>query len=259
MKYILLFISIIFLSCSNKSLSDLEREGLTGSIECVTIKQYKINNVSGKYVKSRMIDDGITEDGEFLPINDKIWFDKKGNKLKEDYLDFAGNLTMAWSFKYENDFLVKSERFDRNYAILAYYVYKYTGGRLTDKIWYSSDSIVMQTKKFTYNVWGTITTEETYQGADKTLKDIVSKHTDKNGNIMMVEYKKADNNSLGKIIMWYSSAGILIEKHFYNKNTIYKKISFKYKFDTANNWITRIKYVDNVPVLLTERTIVYYK
>lgn len=57
----------------------------------------------------------------------------------------------------------------------------------------------------------------------------------------------------------YDDKGNNIEFNFLNSDgSLDTKLTYHYDYDTENNWIEQIKYKNNIPQEIIERTIEYY-
>jgi len=65
-------------------------------------------------------------------------------------------------------------------------------------------------------------------------------------------------NQEDKWIYKFDDKGNGIEEYYYRPDGTSTKTTFKYEFDSKNNWIKKIMYINEKPVLVNERIIEYY-
>lgn len=229
-------------------------------IETITYKMGGLlnNRTTYKYnSKGVMTDMTIFQGNGTIGDGEKCKFDEKGN-LVEKIINTGRDGYETFTYKYdEKGKILECTRVNKTISIIQKTTNRYSDegnivetkecrNGICNRYIYSMDSLgniiknlqfdryntLIQTIKFEYNSNGKMVKEERiYENED---------------NIMTITYV-------------YDEQGNKIEEHKTNTDgNLDIKISWEFTYDEKNNWIERIEFINDVPLLITEREIQYF-
>tara|TARA_B100000902_G_scaffold388109_1_gene433211 strand:- start:1527 stop:2501 length:975 start_codon:yes stop_codon:yes gene_type:complete len=142
-----------------------------------------------------------------------------------------------------------------NFGVYEEWEYKYDNqGNKIEVIKYIDDVITARSK-FTYDINNNIINEITYEKSGETN---IKKHEyDNQGNITkqstILKINPDDFN-------WTNENGVEVDIELNEKEyDVTIEITYKYEYDKKMNWTSRVKYMGDMPLVITERKIKYYK
>jgi hypothetical protein len=218
-----------------------------------------INQMSFEYTDLNRIKQKTLRDNKGKLLN-RVTFDYNDNNKPtyKSIYGFDGALTARLAYKYEKKHkrLIKMLTFDSKGEMKEIKDYSYRKRKQLKKI---------ETRNPKNNVIGNAVV---YDKNDRIIEnlffdvmgDLRSKvlFDYKDNQMIKSTFYKEDELVLKKDF-FYNNLGFLIkeidESITLNKTDV---ISFSYDFDKKVNWVKKTKYINSVPVLVEERTIVYY-
>lgn len=276
----LLIISLLILGCNHELTyvpTESKLEPLYGKIKILNETTFRVIKKEGDIKKGRVVK------GSFF----YILYDKEGNIIKDNYYtngrsskpkdirnyDNKVKLDSVYEYKsnnnLDNNYIFKYDDRGNNIEGIWYksdgslddrYTYKYDDkGNKVEYKEYNSDGILEEEYTWKYNDNGNIIEKYRYNFDGKLEKEYTWKYDD-NGNLVEFNIYNSDGKLEEYIILEYDDNGNLVEDIWYNSDgSIYKKYTYKFKFDKKNNWIERIEYIDDTPNSIIEREIEYYQ
>ncbi len=179
-----------------------------------------------------------------------------------------------------------NKKWNINYNKVYSYVYDDKGKIIECKV-YKDDCL--ESEKFcTYYLNGVLREEKEEANRDFEISKSIKKY-DRDGNRTYYEYERKNRNSeyekekvdyhnggkkQQKVVEKYDSNKKLIERCIFKYDENECKISveeynlitdvtltyiYKYEFDKKGNWTKRLKYLENIPCEITERTFEYFE
>ncbi|MFD1614411.1 hypothetical protein [Gelatiniphilus marinus] len=203
----------------------------------------------------------IISNDEFKRI-DKIERDEKNRPIKREIIQ-NDTIHLTYSFEY-----------DKNNNLISESEFKY--GNVPVKLIersFNNQNLKEKEKVIEYRTWDTIRIENKYF-YDKNHKLIVEKFNIENDSIFDEIINEYHEN--GKLKQSTSNLGgnkfALIEKTIFNEkgDLIQKTVktsdgktddvwSYKFKYDSNNNWIEKTEFKNNKPLKIVKRKIEYYE
>lgn len=279
------FLAIILISCISScsqtmsKKNDLLRLNLKGNIK--TIRQFTYVAIE----KFGEIQKGGFQPNIFFPenqnmilvfdnsgyINERLDFDKSGiytSKTKYSYNeqkiiiseieeDIKGDIIFSKKSFYDDEKMtVKSIiNYSKDYSVQTIDYYDNSKSKI--KIdWYTEDGKLSSRTLFKYDDNHNIIEENIYTSYGNLYA--------KTQNIYNTEGYKTESISTCKSELRndyykYDDFGNKIEEYSNKKSILVNKYIYKYKYDSQNNWIERVCYLNGkLPVDITERNIEYY-
>jgi hypothetical protein len=150
---------------------------------------------------------------------------EEGGKIRSRSVSNKGVLSKTVEYKYNIDD-----------SLFVKYVFLYnTGGKLKESIYYAADGIMDMKEFFLYNESGLLKEKQLYANPRMKL------------------------SRPSKIIYEYDGRSNVIEIAEYDAgNNLIKRLSYKYQYDSADNWIKQTEYAQDVVVSEIERNLNYY-
>ncbi len=236
-KLLIISLFFTFLACQQKQelRNDINKMNLNDKVKSIKENTFEVFDRFGKLKK-----------GEKINYNYYTVFDEKGNiketieytlygntnmKIKYKY-DKIGNLTEINSYKQDDNLIEKSiYKYDKKIKKAKINVYKSNGELKYSRV-YNYDK---QGRKIKKNKKGKVIEDGyKYDKKGNVIKDGCK--YDEKGNVITGIYKEVD----------IKEKSVSINK-------------YKYKYDNSDNWTKRVGYEDNIPKIITERKIEYYK
>ena len=229
---------------------------------------YPINGETGNLSSQRSVD-LMKRTNEY-----KCLYDGVGNKISESrysyhsdsvvetrsdyYYDTHGILYYSWNLKIFKSFhnFLKSRtiyEYDNHGNVIDFVkeTFNHSGG-LQSRYRYVKD----------YDTLGNLIKKEKYN-SNEILEFRYTYEYDKNSKLISKTHLSPEFDGQSKTIFKYDRKGNLTiddRRYIYLKeNRSIVKITYKYTYDRYGNWIKRIKFIDHVPDLITERKIEYYE
>jgi len=225
-------------------------------------------------------DNGLVKSKQTIYVNPEItikdiyFYDELGNETKQINMDSKGEVDTTsineyypngnikkWkhfserrqitneTFYYYNnkELLIKSENFENN-ILNNYTIIEYLDNHKV-LFYYDSNHV---------NIQKTIQNENSeeihYLNEGKiNVKAIISTN-----NGLRSFYKYINDNDIEYIVYEYNKNKDLISENIYINDFLDEIIEYKYKYDVNNNYIERIKYVNNIPKYIVTRKISYF-
>ena len=157
------------------------------------------------------------------------------------------------SYEYNELGQISSKFASGSFGVNEEWEYKYDNkGNKIEVIKYK-DEVITARSKFTYDINNNIINEITYEKSGETN---VKKHEyDNQGNI-------TKKSTILKInpdnFNWTNENGVEIE--FNEKEyDVTIEVTYKYEYDKKMNWTSKVQYMGDMPLDITERKIKYYK
>lgn len=269
-KLIVILICIVVVLCSNCSKKPIHKVQL-GYLTSNFNTPYFINGKLKEYTQVSYyaeLKNGIVVKGEQIK-NSKafnnpstrhatFYFDKKGSMGKTIFYDDEGNPSTFAYYNYEDGRLSKV-LFKLGEIITDYHDMIYEGDKIKEIVIHNSDDYIIGRYVYEYNDDGFIT-KETY--LNNSGKQNFSREFErmKNGNWKIQSYK----NSLDKFVRQsennYDENNNLISTDIKILNGQSVNINGKkmFEYDRNGNWTKLIRYRDEIPFNITERSYVYY-
>lgn len=255
---ILILLSILFLySCAsdNSQLSDLKRENLKGRVQKTIYNKYYVQGSSQYYEKAS------------LDSRSEYFFNKNGNITEEAIYDIHGNILEKSVLSYnDKGQLVKKSTIDNRNQREINLIYSYNKDGVNDKV-------EINVPPATINNY--ILLE--YDEKGNKVKEIYHRGSD-HSDYLINEFKYGDKVILPifrstytiataareNYYLAYDSRGNLISTNGHSQDGRQKtSLLHKYNnYDSKGNWTEKLDFNgnnnDEVPVMITEREIVYY-
>ncbi len=150
---------------------------------------------------------------------------EEGGKVRSRSVSNKGVLSKTVEYKYNADD-----------SLFVKYVFLYnTGGKLKESIYYAADGIMDMKESCLYNESGLLKEKQLYANPRMKLirpSKIIYEYDDRRNLIDIAEYDAGNN--------------------------LIKRLSYKYQYDSADNWIKQTEYAPDVVVSEIERKINYY-
>ena len=190
--------------------------------------KYKYNNQGRLYTMTWSGQDYIYETKTIFK------YDKLGNLIEE--FEKGKDDTFKDVYKYDsNCYLIEESSFINNKLVYSSH-FKYNAkGYKIENIYLESPSHNSKTT-YTYNETGVLI-EENFIRLDTNIT----------ANTIYSYYKKYDNRG-----------NEIFEMHKTRKND-YKEKTYKYEFDSNNNWVEKIIFIDEIPDIIIDRKFEYYE
>ena len=115
------------------------------------------------------------------------------------------------------------------------------------------------TAEYGYNLYGNLTEENLYNPMGRLEKKALMVY-DLNGRLSaLIEY--ADKSVMIKTIQYkYDIQNNITDEIWYDKdNNVLDHYTNKYTYDKNKNWTKKMAYRNEVPVIITERELTYFK
>ncbi len=279
MKKIILISGIIFAiisSCTSKGTleNDLEKRNLKGAVKSIKDESFELISESGEFRKGNKT---LNSDPDVYTI-----FNKDGFTTEKKTYNMDGSVANIYMYEYNKDNqLAKETKYTATENIDRVFAYSYDEetGKLESQSIYTALGNLDATNKFFYE-GSLMIKEESFDGTGK-LNYFWTYEYDKNGN--MTKKSWLVNNSVIDMFYVYDDKKQLLEvaevnesnsmtkwKYTYNelKNLSEEvcvffdnselRTDYKYEYDAQGNWIIKFVFQNDLPVFMTERTIVYY-
>ncbi len=282
MRKILYIIFILMVSsgyAQNKKTS-WDWDGLKDKVKVLKTKNYNAIDTLERIVKGQLIDDvygsilikynqsgAWTEYRSFNPDGSVRWaelpvFDEKGNMIdRGDYIYSGADSTLYRRYRmwYDNTGnMTEMIRSDSTGSVISKSCYKY-------------DNKNNNTETQSFNSSGTLEWKinSEYDGQNNMIQNLKSdisgslvektvyKYNDR-GNMIEYYVYKGDEKPESKIVYQYNNKNFCTEICQYDKQGNLKKTTFKYIFDSKDNWIEKIEFRDGIVTKITERQIEYF-
>ncbi len=268
MRYtlLLLFNGLLCLGCcSQERKSDLKNLELKGKVRSMKVDYYSFEYQDSVLVKKIKKWD-YNEKQELAynaAFNENGFYDTlimfyDSTSIDTSYYQYDNKGFLAYIFSYDT-LIIKCNKYGnvietemKNESVL-YSDYNSDGNLIYSKL--SNNGGIMSEYKATFND-GKVISESYFEGNKKLISKITYKHTNNQTESThyspekeVVSISKAQKDSLNNAIRitYEDTSGF-----------IYATETIIYKYDGIGNWIKRFKYLDNKPILLTERNIKYY-
>jgi hypothetical protein len=172
-------------------MNDLKKEGITGNVKMVQIKEYSIKTITGN------------EEKEFLSET-KLGYNEKGYKTSQE--NYVYN-SLAWREEIDYDII----------------------GRKVEEAYFDMNGITARRIEYVYNEIGKLSLLNQYDGLSM-FPNVSQKFVyNKNGKLLTTSY--IDNNDLLTYTRKFNNKGIMVESIGSDYNgVIQKKTAFKYDF-----------------------------
>jgi hypothetical protein len=287
---IILCLMFGFLSCNvnvqkkESSLFDTNEQGLFGRPKLVEQRCYSIKDSLGNLIKEKI---------NFIETFDLL-FDSLGNLIERKHYGIDNLFWYKIKMYYDkNANLIKTEQYDKDGQLNEIERYYYNAENLLIKKEspYIGNNKWLQIEKYIYSSNKIEKSKETYitNFKDTVLyNEIIKYQLDSVGNI--ISEKSYDDSLISENYYKYNTMGLKIEEkcrnayrskifNYFERHKEYDKygniikekgfydipdkkvdeiIVYCYKFDKKNNWISKLKYLNEIPVLSFERNIEYY-
>ena len=281
-KIFFAFILTSFISSYSQTMgqdNDILKLNLKGNIK--QIKQFTYVAIE----RFGVIQKGELQPNIFFPENQNIIlvFDNNGYINERQNFDKAGIYSSKTEFNYnEQKIIISAIEYNSkgriNYSLKSIYdaekmtvksIKNYSTDYSVQTIdyydnsyskiksdWYRENGKLSSRTIFKYDKKGNIIEENIYT-ADGKLYEKTQNVFNKEG--YKIEKITSDKSDQRNDYLKYDDFGNIIEEYSNKKGILVNKYIYKYKFDSQNNWIERVSYVNGeLPVDFTERNIDYY-
>jgi YD repeat-containing protein len=263
--YLLLTIILIVSGCSQQLPveNDIEKLGLTGDIESITVSKYLYEDSDGEVMKSDIKEEVLTS----FKKNGMIDYEVSKDYISELYIDSVnyqydlfGRLVSKEGignrirYEYHSNGLLTNEMFIIDGEVEWIFIYNYDSiGKLKEKHEFWEDE--RHTKRiYEYNSDGRLVLE--YHMSDSVKTSTQSYFYDEKG-----EKSKVCTNELGiDFIEFYDSNGGVIEivtPDYYGNEKDTTRYNYEVILDQFRNPIQEIRYKNGYPELFIETIITY--
>lgn len=284
-KLVSIFIPLILLSgCSTvEKKNNLAEMNLKGKVQSKREISYEAIDKFGKITKGKRLPTYELSD-------EYILFNEMGNKIRYSLYYTEGSLLYTETYNYDDN----GNRIERNFGVDEFrggkWLYKYDSkGRRIEEIEYKPDGSINRKHFFKYGAAGNKIEKKEYK-SDGSLENISSYKYDDKGNQIEENRFNSDGNLNVRETYQYDDEGNLIEDNVHysdgtqatkttytydnDKNIImvirfdlyqdidgnqYEVTTYKYEYDSKNNWIKRTEFDNKIPKYIIEREIEYYK
>lgn len=271
---------LIIVSCENKSnpkKTDLEDMSLNGSVKSLRIIGYSVRDES-------RLTRGTKYEGRF----EKFYLFNERGDLKEtkEYTN-DGDLNSKHLFFYDtNGLLINSEWFsefgkegvseyiydDKNQLIEAIhsnnqgknsqrYTFKYDeNGNQTELCWFANDSLLTLRSSKAFDKKGNKIADSSFSRSG-ILTDLSKYKYDDNGWLVESSYYELNKpiaNKYFREVDENNNPVLFVTNRLNKEGEVVSSTSEKFRFDSHNNWIERILFVNETPELIEDRFIEYF-
>jgi hypothetical protein len=246
LKISLVFLWILLPVLSWAQNNDYARWNLKGKVKTIKETSYSVNDQHAK--------DSL----EYYFLNE---FNSEGNKIVDAAYLPDGKLVKSYSYSYgTNNERTEEKQFDGDGKLIRTISYTYdTKGNLLEDS--SIDSQGKPGKKivFTYDNSGKVIEDNSYGGDGKLQKKFTYTYDDRGNKIETNRFDSNGNPERKTLCNYDAQNNPLEEVSTKPDQTVLKKVNFSYEYDAHNNWIVKTTFVEDKPVNILEREIVYYE
>jgi hypothetical protein len=294
-QYHILFISLFLFGCnSNKRKGEFYghvksvKEFTYNSIENESKKDsafsvWKIYNEKGELIQTNRIDGRLNFKYSYK-------YDEKGNQIEKEEHDPDTESTLVTKYRYdeknnqieENNFLHEAGKEDEP-TLKCIFKYDEKGNKINEKQYLQTELVEDIMNKYDNKGNKVEIVYTSYQrnredGDEEDSDNGEIADTAKADSVNIIGVSKGDNlssrndenrnnsntdtivyGSSSKVQYTYDDKGNEIEEKEHNsKGKIIRIFTFKYEFDTKNNWTKKIEFLDGRLIEITERELEYY-
>ena len=274
----ILILPLLFLTSCSKKHNELSEVGLKGNVQSIREISYSATETNDTIIKGDIV---YSEDLK----NYFATYNQDGNLTEIINYDNTNTVIDRWKFLYSSDGKALGGNYylnDNTLSDSTYYVYN-KKGYVTEYYHYFADGKLKNKIYSFYDRKGNIT-EEKLIDADNMLyrttkcyykhKNLIKDSSfDAAGNLLYTSsyiynnkdclIKQTIFNGDGKInsqgTYSYNENGDIEESYSEIPGQKPVKYYYTYKYDSCNNWIQKITFINNSAVFLTVRQIYYYK
>lgn len=268
-KFVFLFIAAVFLiaGCGPQKSSDVTvlawgtqysdfPETLKGKVKEVIQNTYWAVDSAGKTVKGALLTQKEYQDSELMSCFHAFYKDS-GVLLRHDY--FGDNSQVNWSHINEpaNGRVVK-EKWVRHDTAIGYALFNYNDKGFIDNIpMFDADTSYMKLI-LTNDEKGHMIQMKVYNSKDVYIQRIDYKMNAEGKTTEIGSYLPKDS-LVSKLLLTYNDHGFFDKIRIYNKTGNLKaEVSSVCTYDDKCNWIRAVWTVNGKPMVIDERTYVYY-
>jgi hypothetical protein len=213
-----------------------------------------------RYSDDKLMEQNVFNPGGAMKSKLKYKYNSIGLLAEESMLKPDGQLVSKYAYEYNSHSkMIASSSWDAGGAVDSKSTYLYdTRGSLVD--WYSVNAggeFIIRVIS-TYDAGGNITGEDIYASKDSLEKKSIFTYGE-NGKLVEQTVFNADG-SFRKFTYRYDVQGNVSEENQLDKDgNVIEQYTSKFEYDRRMNWIKKTMWRNGVPVLITEREIVYFK
>lgn len=162
-------------------------------------------------------------------------YDKKGRKIGETWYHPDGSLDAKWTFRYDtNGNKIRETWYQHDGKIGYWNAYQYDSqGNKIEEIWYKSHDSLAYKETFRYD-------------NQKHLVEAYKWYLPYSSNFVKITYQYGLGNNVVKVTRYLPNGGVDFKE------------TYQYVFDKQGNWVQKIKFVNDVPKIITVRKIKYF-
>jgi hypothetical protein len=267
---VLLAILLLNISCneSNSQKNDLEKENLNGNVKSITVNEYQAVEKFGEIIKGERV-----PVDRFSPENKKIVYNQYGNLLEgyfgevEKY-QYNGKNQLV-SIKYTTSNSVRTYKYDEKNNVVeeniynndtlfgkTKFIYDDDGNKIEENVFNFDGSLYFKVKNRFENKKNIESIK--YDSAGK-LWSISNYKYDNNGNLFFNKDVMGNYETISKYV--FDSDNNILESIVTNNYSSIRKVKYKFKYtkyDLKRNWLEKIDFIDDIPVKICVREIIYY-
>lgn len=258
-----------------------DSENLKNKVKSYTHRRYAVVIKDNQIGKEQLEEDCIY----------KSFFDEKGNNIKVSYYDIQGNIWVERLFTYDEKNNIVSNINHSSNKIDTVEICEYDscgnlskstqyGGQIFKSIYEYKNQIILEhcyfNDKYSYFWFYKYDAKENLIECKKCTEEEVILGDDtciKKGEFYQKSTYKYDDCGNKVEMTNYNTDNSINEQQFYEHNElgdVIKKIRifetkkeeltiFEYEYDNVGNWIKEIRYDNNIPIAITERTFEYFE
>jgi len=245
-KLLYLFLTVLIVGCSGDAKkNDLTVLNLNGNVKSITETVFEAIEKFGEITNGK------------IKYTYSFIFNNNGNKIEENYYEADGSLKNKQIYKYDDNGNMFEENYYEADGSLGYKkIYKYDDkGNMFEGYSYEADGSLGSKFIYKYDDNRNKIEDHIYKADGSLGSKNIYKYDDNGFQV----YKKYGFNSTIKTDK-YDDRGNKIETIYYwGDDKKGSKNTYKYDNDNRGNWINQVTYFDDLPFLITEREIEYYK
>lgn len=268
---LLILVSLGFtLSSMKKSRTSLSRENLKGRVKECAQYFYEVDtstSILKKGVLFRMLKSSYDRNGMRIaeeeyrsdgPFEEKRTHNYDANNNMLDYVNFNKDGTVKYRFTFTYD--EHNNVVEQNYGDGVSYTYSYTYDKRGNPIEKKAkrDNEPDYFIKYVYDEKNRVIGERMYDKENELLYGMSYKYDEYGNRIEEVKYTTNNTVTDSAVFKFDDKNNLVAQVHYNSKGAIYHHAEFTYEFDSEGNFLKQIGFKGKDPVLIAERTYVYY-
>jgi hypothetical protein len=263
---------------NNKKENDLDEMNLFGKVKSMRLIKHKVTEELGENTQQS----DVSSSSDYYYVFDKNGYEKEvvshsdGVLYSRDVSEYNQNedlvishhynyqyssLESRWIYKYdENRFLTEIKEYKPDGKLSTSTILRYDeNNNVFEKIWYSR--LLNRTSRYEYKYdkeGNEIECTSYRQNGDLFGKDVYT-YDKKRNKITEIHYSDGDYIEYNHTYK-YDKFNNITEKQYKTMNGLTDNImTYKYEFDSHNNWVKKLYYENGDIFSITKRTIEYYR